>query len=45
MPLERLPERDDEARGRDDDRVLEAMRSRYPRGRNRSGLTRVRRAL
>lgn len=30
-------ERDDAARGRDDDRVLDAMRPRYPRGATVSG--------
>lgn len=31
LPPRVLPERDDAARGRDDDRVLDAMRPRYPR--------------
>jgi hypothetical protein len=31
VPDREFPERDDAARGRDDDRVLDAMRPRYPR--------------
>lgn len=35
--LDAPPERADAARGRDDDRVLDAMRPRYPRGATAAG--------